>query len=454
MNTKRILIVDDDPKIRKTLSDILKAKGYTVIVADTGKAALDMAKKHIPDIVLIDLKLEDMSGLEVMKGIKECWPGTECIVLTGYASQESAIEAVNLGAYSYVQKPYNMEQLLLTIRRAIEKREAQEELRETRDYLENLINHANAPIIVWDPEFRITRINYAFEYLTGYTSEEVIGQKLHMFFSEESQGEPPLSTTPRTFGGEYWESVEVPIIRKDGNTRLILWNSSNIYAEDGSTLLATIAHGTDVTERKRAEEELKRSFKKLRKTLEGTVNALASTVEKSDLYTAGHQERVTKLACAIAKQMGLPKEQIEGIRIASKLHDIGKVHIATEILNKTIKLSEIEMELVKTHAQVGYDILKTVEFSWPVAQIVLQHHERLDGSGYPQGLSGDDILLEAKILTVADVVEAMSSGRPYRPAHDREKAIKEIIKNRDILYDPEVVDICVKFLTEKNFKFD
>ena len=172
-----------------------------------------------------------------------------------------------------------------------------------------------------------------------------------------------------------------------------------------------------------------------------------------DPYTAGHQRRVTKLACAIAKEIGLTKEQIEGLRVAAIIHDIGKINIASEILSKPGRLTKLEFEMIKTHPQTGYEILKEIEFPWPVAQIVLQHHERMNGSGYPQGLSGKDILIEARILGVADVVEAMASYRPYRPALGIDKALEEILNNKGVLYDPDVVDACLKVFTEKGFKF-
>jgi len=202
------------------------------------------------------------------------------------------------------------------------------------------------------------------------------------------------------------------------------------------------------------EEERKRAKQKLQKTLEETIYALASAIEMRDPYTAGHQKRVTKLACAIAKEMGLSKEQIEGIHMAGLIHDIGKISIPSEILTKPGKLNDLEYSLIKTHPQAGYNILKGIEFPWPVAQIVLQHHERMDGSGYPQGLCGKDVLLEARILAVADVVEAMSSHRPYRPAYGIDKALEEISKNKGILYDPEVVNACLRLFNQKGFKFD
>jgi putative nucleotidyltransferase with HDIG domain len=188
--------------------------------------------------------------------------------------------------------------------------------------------------------------------------------------------------------------------------------------------------------------------------MEGTVRAIAYTIETRDPYTAGHQRRVTKLACAIGEEMGLSKDQIEGLRMSGELHDIGKIHVPAEILSKPGQISDAEYTIIKTHAQVGHDILKTIEFPWAVAKIVLQHHERMDGSGYPQGLKGKDILLEAKILAVADVIEAMATHRPYRPALSIEESLKEISKNRGKLYDPKVVDICLKIFKEKKFQFE
>ena len=167
----------------------------------------------------------------------------------------------------------------------------------------------------------------------------------------------------------------------------------------------------------------------------------------------GHQRRVCQLSISIAQEMTLPEDQIEGIRIASLIHDIGKIGLPTEILSKPTKLSDIEFSLIKEHSQIGYNILKSIDFSYPVAEIILQHHERLNGSGYPDHLKGDKILLEGKIIALADVVEAMSSHRPYRPALGIDKALEEIFQNRGILYDPKVVEACLKLFREKGFKF-
>jgi HD-GYP domain-containing protein (c-di-GMP phosphodiesterase class II) len=202
------------------------------------------------------------------------------------------------------------------------------------------------------------------------------------------------------------------------------------------------------------EEVSKKSFSKVERLLEDTIGAIVTIVQKKDPYTAGHQQRVSQLACAIGREMGLNSEQIRVIRIASLLHDLGKVFIPTEILAKPGKLSKVEFSMVKSHPEADYQILKTIDFSCAIADIVRQHHERLDGSGYPLGLKGDAILLEARIISVADVVEAMVSSRPYRPAPGLEAAMKEIEEGKGKAYDPDAVDACTKLFREGKFDFE
>jgi response regulator RpfG family c-di-GMP phosphodiesterase len=197
--------------------------------------------------------------------------------------------------------------------------------------------------------------------------------------------------------------------------------------------------------------QLVESEKKLKKNLLDSVAVLAAIVEMRDPYTAGHQRRVAEVAVAIANIMQLTQMQIEGIHLAGVVHDIGKIQVPAEILVKPGSLSNLEYMLIKAHSQNGYDLLKTVDFPWPIAQIVLEHHERLDGSGYPQGLKGDQILLEARIISVADVVESMTSHRPYRPSLGIDAALEEIERNRDKLYDQMVVDACIKLFREKGY---
>ncbi|MCU0560522.1 MAG: HD domain-containing protein [Desulfobacterales bacterium] len=209
----------------------------------------------------------------------------------------------------------------------------------------------------------------------------------------------------------------------------------------------------EVERREHAQQELLQSLEQLKKVIGGTVLAIAKTVEKRDPYTSGHQRRVAELARAIGREMGLSPERLEGLAIASAIHDIGKISLPAEILAKPAQLNALEMSMVRGHSQAGFDILQSVEFPWPVARIVLQHHERLNGSGYPQGLSGKGILQEARIVGVADVVETMSSHRPYRPSMGLDKALDEISEKRGVLYDPEAVDACVALIHQHRFEF-
>ena len=201
------------------------------------------------------------------------------------------------------------------------------------------------------------------------------------------------------------------------------------------------------------EKNFQQTCKKIEKVIEGTANIITKVVELRDPYSVGHQQRVSKLATAIAREMKLSQDKIEGTRVASLVHDIGKVNLPTEIISKPKKLVEVEFNLVKNYPRVGYDILKKVDFPWPIAEIVLQHQEKIDGSGYPRGLKGDEICIEAKILGVANVVEAMSSYKSYRPALSIDEALAEILENKNILFDPEVVDTCIKLIKENGFKF-
>jgi HD-GYP domain-containing protein (c-di-GMP phosphodiesterase class II) len=209
----------------------------------------------------------------------------------------------------------------------------------------------------------------------------------------------------------------------------------------------------EIENRKRMQQELQQSFESLKIAMHSTIQAISMTVEKRDPYTSGHQQRVASLAKTIAEELKLPESQIESIYMAAGIHDIGKISLPAEILVKPIPLSDIEISLVQAHAQASYDILKGIEFPWAIADIVLQHHERMDGSGYPRGLAGDNIVFEARIICVADVVETMASHRPYRPSIGMDKALEEIANNRGVLYDPQVVDACLKIFKETDFSF-
>jgi len=237
---------------------------------------------------------------------------------------------------------------------------------------------------------------------------------------------------------------------------------NTMYFEGTARVVARNSDGTpsvivkiykDITERKLAEEVVHENMKQMRRNLDGTIRAISRTVETRDAYTAGHQKRATEIASAIAFEMGMSKDTIEAIRMAGVIHDLGKISVPAEILSKPGKLNDSEFALIKQHPHSGYEILKGIDFKWPVADIVLQHHERLNGSGYPYNLRGGEILVEAKILGVADVIEAMASHRPYRPALGIDEAFEEITMNRGILYDSDVVDAAIDLFTIRGYRF-
>ncbi len=245
------------------------------------------------------------------------------------------------------------------------------------------------------------------------------------------------------------EAVKGYICQYRRKDKKVIWVSIDQHAvrDNKGKILHYEGFCEDITDRQLSTE-------RLREALGATVYAISATVEARDPYTAGHQSRVSNLAQSIALEMGLPEDRIEGLRLAASIHDLGKVSVPVEILTKPKKLLAIEFELIKIHAQAGYDILKDIEFPWPIARIVLEHHERMNGSGYPNRLTGDQSLMESRILAVADVVEAMASYRPYRPALGIDAALKEIEKNRGVLYDSDVVDSCLRLFRERGYSLE
>jgi PAS domain S-box-containing protein/putative nucleotidyltransferase with HDIG domain len=336
---------------------------------------------------------------------------------------------------------------------AIQRVRAEEALREERDRAQQYLDIAGVIFLAIDAKEQIALINQKGCEVLGYEQEEIIGQSWFGNFLPVSMRDEVRTVFRRLMAGEIEpvEYYENSVLTRSGEERIIAWH--NTILRDNGKVFGTLSSGEDITERRRAEKELRQSFERLGRSLEGVITALVSAIEMRDPYTAGHQRRVTQLACAIAREMNLSGEEIEAIRMAGLIHDVGKISIPSEILSKPSRLSDIEWGMIQAHSQVGYDLLKVVEFPWPVAQIVLQHHERVNGSGYPQGLSAEEIMLEARVLAVADVVEAMASHRPYRPARGVDTALEEISQNRGILYDPEVVDACLKLFAEKGFEF-
>jgi len=330
------------------------------------------------------------------------------------------------------------------VRDNTERKRVQEELREAEERYRSIFENAQEGIFRSTPEGKIFMANAAMARIFGYESPEELTAAVtdaahQIYVNSEERAKIIQQIEERGF----IKNHETQLYRKDGS---VFWVSMTMRAvrDAEGRILFYEGIDEDITERKE-------HFDLLRKTLGAAVQAIASVVERKDPYTAGHQRRVADLARAIATEMRLPGNQIDGLRIAASIHDIGKISVPAEILSMPRKLTEIEMSLIKSHPQSGYDILKDIDFPWPVAQIVLQHHERLDGSGYPLGLKGSEIMPEVRILAVADVVEAIVSHRPYRPALGLNLAIDEISKNRGILYDPDVVAACLKLLTNNQY---
>jgi PAS domain S-box-containing protein len=337
-----------------------------------------------------------------------------------------------------------------------DRKRTKEALLESEAQYRWLSEHITDGVWLIDMNLKPTYQSPSMEKLTGFTHEELMELPMEKRVTPESfklAFELFLELLPRIMADSDYNplrTLELECCCKDGT---ILWTEnkfSGIRDENGKPV-SILAEVRDITERKQAEEERKQSFERVRKALRATVQAISMTVEMKDPYTSGHQQRVADLARSIATEMGLSADRQDFIRTASSIHDIGKISLPAEILSKPTKLTDLEFKLIKTHSQSGYDILKDIEFPWPVADVVLQHHERMDGSGYPHGLKGENISLEARILAVADVVEAITSHRPYRPALGIDVALEEISRNRGIFYDADAVDACLKLFREKGY---
>jgi PAS domain S-box-containing protein len=339
------------------------------------------------------------------------------------------------------------------VRDITERKQTEKALRENEAKYRHLVEDAQEGIFQSTAEGRHLTVNQAFANILGYESPEEVMATItdiaHQVYVHPEDRTKILQAIEKEGSVKGYEAE---FYRRDGKKT---WVSISMHAvrDDQGNLLYYQGIDQDITDRKKMERERQENMERLRRSLGATINAMAVTVETRDPYTAGHQRRVADLARAIAAEMKLTNEQIDGIRMASMIHDIGKISIPSEILAKPTKLTELEFNLIKTHSQSGYNILKDIDFLWPVAQMILEHHERINGSGYPNGLKGDQILLESQILAIADVVEAISSHRPYRPAFGINIALDEITKNRGILYNPIVVDACLRLFRDKNYKF-
>jgi len=332
-----------------------------------------------------------------------------------------------------------------------DRRRMEDELRNSAQKYRTILEDMNDMYYELDLKGNMTFFNKALLSLTARSPEELQGMNFRDYMSSEGSedalkifGEIYKTGKPRLFVNE--------IVTKTGEVKYFE-SQAGLLLDENKQPIGFRGIARDITDRKKAQDERDQVLARLRKTLGTMIQAMSAAVEARDPYTSGHQRRVAALARSIAAEMNLSRDQIEGIRMAASIHDMGKISIPAEILSMPRKLSKLEFDLVKTHSQAGHDIIKDIDFPWPIANIILQHHERIDGSGYPHGLRGDNILLEARILAVADVVEAMASYRPYRPALGLDTALEEITRNKNILYDGEVVEACLKIFREKKYEF-
>ena len=347
------------------------------------------------------------------------------------------------------------------VRDVTERKRAEEALGESAAQYSLLAEHMTDIVWMMDLDLNVTWLSPSAMKARGFSVDEISALPLDRQLTPESLGKAVnwlgklmrLEKEGRNSEPDGILSRELEFYCKGGHTIWLDCSLQFIRDEQGKAT-GILAEGKDITARKRVDKELLRTIENLRKAVNTTIQVMVSAVETRDPYTAGHQIRSADLARAIATEIGLSPEKIEGIRMAGSIHDIGKLSIPAEILSKPTKLSELEFSLIKEHAQKGFEMLKDVESPWPLAEIVYQHHERMDGSGYPRHLKGEEILIEARILAVADVMEAMASHRPYRPGLGIDAALNEIEKNRGICYDDAVADACLRLFREKGFKLE
>lgn len=404
-----VLVVEDSPIQAELLRRLLSKAGYRATVARDGAEGLHLSESLKPDLVISDISMPVMDGFELCRNIRQM-PGlhsTPVILLTSLSDLHDVIRGLNAGADNYVTKPYDNVLLLERIQETLKRRP---QFEETKLHLQAEVQGESISVRTGPQQM----LN-----LLLATYRNAVEQNKQLLLAQAS-----LTHLNNTLQ----EEVE----RKTAD---LLAQERSLHAEREQRLASTAEH-----------------LKEIHQTMVDTISAIASTVELRDPYTAGHQKRVASLAVAIARHMGFAENALEPLELAGVVHDVGKISIPAEILSRPGRLSDIEMALVRTHAQVGFDILNTIRFPWPVATIAHQHHERMDGSGYPLGLVGEEILIEARILAVADVFESMSSHRPYRPALGNEIAIKELQTNSVVKYDADVVEACIQVIEQGLWK--
>jgi len=459
-DTIRILIIEDMPTDAELSErEVRNALPHSVFLCiETEEEFLAAMESFAPDVILSDYSLPRFDGMKALALARQHAPETPFIILTGSTNEETAVACMKAGAWDYVIKEHIRRLGPAVLAALNQKKVRRERLAATEALHEsaNLLRIAGrmAHLGGWIVNLPENRVIWSEEVAAihdmppGYSPR--LEEGINFYTPEWREKIETVYSACAREGAPYDEEMEILTAR---GRRIWVRVFGEAIRDGSGTIIRLQGAIQDITDRKAAEADLQRGFDKLRKTIGAAIRTLAATVEMRDSYTAGHQKRVADLARRIAREMSLVSDKVLGLGLAALIHDIGKIAVPAEILSKPTKLTDIEFSLIQQHAQAAYDILKDMEFPWPVAEIIYQHHERLDGAGYPRGLKGEEILMEAKIITVADVVEAMSSHRPYRAGLGMEAALEEIKKNRGIRYDPAVVDACLHLFREKGFTF-
>ena len=473
----KVLIVDDERGMRNTMRQFLEMEGYAVTVAEDAAIAIDHLGGETFDVVVTDIVLPRISGVALLRTIHAIDPRIKVVLITGEPTVDTTAAAIRSGAYDYLTKPVSRDRLCAVVNAAVGLKKLEDENLQYRDHLETLVEERTEELreseqryrllaehvsdIIWlmDNDLTMQYCSPSVEKIEGYTPAEAMAMRLDQYVPPDSmvkvmaifQEEMAREASGEGKADPYRSRIlEMQHICKDGR---IIWVEVivSFVRDENLDVTGFVGVTRDISERKEAQSQLTQSYEKLNRALDGVIKAMALTVETRDPYTSGHQRRVADLAAAIAREMDLPDDTVEAVTMAAAIHDIGKIAIPAEILSKPGKLSDIEFDIIRTHCNVGYEILKPIDFPWPLADIVMQHHERLDGSGYPNGLSRGGILPEALIIMVADVVEAIASHRPYRPALGIDAALAEILDYKDVRYDATVVDACIRVFKDNGY---
>ena len=483
----RILAVDDDPAIldlyQQILSSDTKKSGskvsFEVDCCAQGEEAVETVKLSQEEdrpfaVIFLDLNMPPgPDGEWTARQIQKLDPNTNIVLVSGFMRTNPG-KTPPLSEFTdkllYLQKPFHRQEILQFARALSEKWQAEVELQSLHLEMEGLVGERTDALQLTNKQLRkevesrqktekalhMSEINFRNMIYSNADGILILDENSIVKFMNPA-AETIFGTKAERFVGRAFEHLIIP--GKPTELDIIIGDSKSIVAEmrvmatEWEGKKAYLASLRDITERKRMQQRLQLSLDNLKEVMDGTISAMALAVEMRDPYTSGHQHRVAELAQAIAKEINLPSDDIAGVYMAASIHDIGKISLPAEILSKPIKLSEIELKMIQAHSKVGYDILKGIDFPRPIAQIVLQHHERMDGSGYPHGLGGKEILVEARIVGVADVVETMASHRPYRPSIGLDKALEEVSKHKGKLYDKKIVKACLKLFNKKGFQF-